>query len=90
VSGLADHRSCGCSAFPPDVKCGFPELPLDATSEAVALDGEDVLNSGLDCEEALGKPGRLEALHFTFSPLDRLMRILCPIVFPKTLTMNGR
>lgn len=55
----------------------------------MALDLERVLDGGLDCEEALGRPGRLEALHLAFSPSHRLMRILCPIVSPETLIMSG-
>jgi len=41
-------------AFLPDVKCGFPELLVDAAWEELALDGEDVLDGGLDGKKALG------------------------------------
>ena len=54
------RRSSWRCAFPPDVKRGFPELLVDAAWDEMTLDGEDVLNSGLDGKKALGGSRRFE------------------------------
>ena len=53
----------------------------------MTLDVEVVVDGGVDGEKALRGSGRLEALHFSFSSSDRLMRVLGSIVLPQALLM---
>lgn len=50
-------------AFPPDLESARSELLEDAAPQKVALDVEDVLNGGLDREEASCRSCRLEPLN---------------------------
>ena len=43
------------------------------TREEMSLDVEDVVNGGVDGDEALGRAGRLEALHLALSSSYWLM-----------------
>ena len=56
----------------------------------MALEVERVVNGGVHAEKALGRSGRLEALHLALSSSDRLVRILGPVVLAQTLLMPGR
>jgi hypothetical protein len=49
----------------------------------------NVVDRGVDAEKALGRSGRLEALHLSFLSSDRLMRILGPVVLAQILLMPG-
>ena len=53
----------------------------------MTLDVEVVVDGGMGGEEALSRSSGLEALHFSVSPTDRLMRVFSPIVLPQTLLM---
>jgi hypothetical protein len=55
----------------------------------VALKVEGVVDGGMDAEEALRRPGRLEPLHFALSSADGLMGILNPVVLPGALLMRA-
>ena len=48
------------------------------------------MNGGVHREEALGRRGRLEALHLSFAAQDRLVGDLGPIVLPQTLLVARR
>jgi hypothetical protein len=56
----------------------------------MSLDVEDVVNGGVDRDEALGRAGRFEAVHLAFSSPHRLVRILCPVVCTQTLIVPPR
>jgi len=56
----------------------------------MALDVEGVVDGSVNRQEPLGRSGRLEALLFSFSPPDRLMGILRPIVRAQSLIVNRR
>jgi hypothetical protein len=51
----------------------------------VALKIERVVDGGMDAEEALRRPGRLEPLHLALSPAHGLMGILDAIVLSEAL-----
>jgi hypothetical protein len=46
----------------------------------MALEVEDIVDRGVNRQEALGRSGRLETLHLVLASSNRLMRILSPIV----------
>jgi hypothetical protein len=46
---------------------GRTEAVESGTREEMSLDVEDVVNGGVDGDGALGRAGRLEALHLTLS-----------------------
>ena len=56
----------------------------------MALEVERVVDGGVHAEKALGRSGRLEALHLALSSSDRLVRILGPVVLAQALLMPGR
>ena len=55
----------------------------------MALKVERVVDSSMDAEEALRRPGRLEPLHFTLSSSHDLVGVLGPIVRPQPLLMRA-
>jgi hypothetical protein len=55
----------------------------------VALKIERVVDGGVDAEEALRGPGRLEPLHLALSPAHGLMGILNPVVLSQALLMTA-
>ena len=55
----------------------------------MALEVESVVNGGVHAEKALGRSGRLEALHLALSSSDRLVRILGSVVLAQALLMPG-
>src|SRR5215813_9515365 len=76
----AATASCLCGSFgPEDPQCG--------SGDEMTLKVEGVVNRTVHAEEALGGSSRLESLQLALASWDCLMRILCPIVFPKPLLM---
>jgi hypothetical protein len=57
--------------------------------DEVSLKIECVVDGGLDIEEALGRPSRLEPLHFALASSHHLVRVLGPIVLAKSLLMRA-
>ncbi len=51
----------------------------------MSLNVEGVVDGGVHGEEALGRAGRLEALHLPLSSPDRLMGVFGPVVGPEPL-----
>jgi len=72
---------------PPTPHCFFPADAECWSGDQVTLDVEVVVDGGMGGEEALSRSSGLEALHFSLSPTDRLMRVFSPIVLPQTLLM---
>jgi hypothetical protein len=56
----------------------------------VPLKIERVVDDGMDAEEALGRPGRLEPLHFALSSTHGLMGIFNAFVLSEALLMRAR
>lgn len=56
----------------------------------MTLEVERVVDGGVYREEALGRRGRLEALHLSFAAPDRLVGDLGPMVVPQTLLVARR
>ena len=70
----APHLGLDCgAAAAPNVKRLGPKFLEEAARQQVALDIEGVLNRGVDCEETLGRSGRLKPLLFTLSSSNRLV-----------------
>ncbi len=57
----------------PCLRCLRPGLAKRAARNEVALEGEGVVNGGMHTEKALGRSGRLEALHLALSSSHRLV-----------------
>ena len=55
----------------------------------MALKIERVVDGGVDAEEALRRPGRLEPLYLALSPAHGLMGILNPVVLSLALLMTA-
>jgi hypothetical protein len=54
----------------------------------VALGVEGIVDGGVQAEEALRRPSRLEALHLAFAPAHGLMRVLGAIVHTQPRLMR--
>ena len=55
----------------------------------MALEVEVVVDGGVSVQEALCRPGGLEALHFALSAPHGLMRVFGAIVLPEPLLMRA-
>ena len=69
---------------------GRTEAVESGTREEMSLDVEDVVNGGVDGDKALGRAGRLEALHLALSSSYHLVGVVGPIVLAKSLFMVAR
>jgi len=56
----------------------------------VALGVEGVVDRSMGGHKALGRSGRLEALHLALAPACRLMRVLGPVVLAQTLLVASQ
>jgi hypothetical protein len=59
---------------------GRTEAVESGTREEMSLDVEDVVNGGVDGDKALGRAGRLEALHLALSSSYWLVRVFGPVI----------
>jgi hypothetical protein len=66
---------------------GSTAVVESGTRKEVSLDVEDVVNGGVDRDEALGRAGRLEALHLALSSSYWLMGVFGPVVGAQTLVV---
>ena len=69
----------------PRLRCLRPEQTKRLARDEVALEVERVVNGCVHAEKALGRSGRLEALHLSLSSPDWQMRILSAIVLSSAL-----
>jgi hypothetical protein len=80
--------SCRGGSIVP-LRCGFrSEDPQRRSGDEMTLKIEVVVHGRMDIEEALGGSSRFKALHLALSSSYRLVRVLGPIVLPRSLLMT--
>ena len=66
------------------------EAVESGTREEMSLDVEDVVNGGVDRDEALGRASRFEALHLALSSTHWLVRVFRPVIGTQSLVVPPR
>ncbi len=69
-----------CCYGAPRCKGTLPQIPIMASRYQVQAKIEQIIHSGMNTQESLRLPHRLEAAHTSFSHTSRQMRKLCPVI----------
>jgi hypothetical protein len=88
-SGRGQSDLCSGDSRLPFCRRFGSESPQRRSGNEVALKIERVVDSGMDAEEALRRPGRLEALHLALSSAHGLMGVFGAVVLFYALLMRA-